>query len=134
MSEHTSNVEVRVGSERGFGIVFAVVFAVLGLWPLIAGGTPHWWLLALAVLMLALAFLRPAILRGPNRLWFKFGMFLGSIIAPVVMFLVFITTFVTIGGIARLVGKDFLQLKIDRDASSYWIVRTSEPQSMKNQF
>ena len=134
MSDHRANVEVKIGSERNFGIVFAVVFALVGLWPLTGGenARPIWLLMALV--FLALALFAPRVLRIPNRLWFRFGLLLGAIVAPVVMALVYVTTFVPIGLVLRLRGKDLLKMKFDREAASYWIERTDKPQSMKNQF
>lgn len=134
MSDHQANVDVKMGSERNFGIVFAFVFAVIGLWPLVGGGTPRPVFLAAALVMLGLGFLAPRWLETPNRLWFRFGMLLGAIVAPIIMFLVFVTTFLPIGLIMRALGKDPLKRRPDRSAKSYWIERTEDPQPMKNQF
>ncbi|WP_424831970.1 SxtJ family membrane protein [Ruegeria sp.] len=134
MSDHQSNVTVEVGSERGFGLVFAAVFTIIGLWPLIGGGGIRVWAIAIALVFLGFAFIAPTKLKRLNVLWFKFGMLLGAIVAPIVMALVFITTFVTIGGLLRLFGKDLLGQKLDPNAKSYWIKRTDLPNSMKNQF
>jgi hypothetical protein len=134
MSEHSSNVSVEMGSERNFGYVFATVFAVIGLWPLTGGNDVRIWALAAAAVLLSLALFAPAVLKWPNRAWFKFGMLLGAVVAPIVMFLVYISTFLTIGGLMRLFGKDPLDRKFDPDATSYWKERTDPPNSMKNQF
>jgi len=134
MSDHSSNVDVQMGSERNFGIVFGVVFLIIGLFPLWGGNPIRLWAVGLAIAFVLVAFLAPKLLKWPNILWFKFGMLLGAVIAPIVMALVFITTFVTIGGLLRLFGKDLLGEKLDPDATSYWIERDIPPQSMKNQF
>ncbi|WP_420347411.1 SxtJ family membrane protein [Pelagibius sp.] len=134
MAENVSNVEVKPGSERGFGFVFGVVFLIVGLWPLLGGQGPRLWALGIALGFVGLALIAPAVFKVPNRLWFKFGMLLGSVVAPVVMFLVYVTTFVPIGFALRLWGKDLLNVKLDLDGKSYWIDRTDPPQSMKNQF
>ena len=134
MSDHESNVTVEIGSERGFGYVFAAVFTIIALWPLATGGGIRIWAIAVALIFLALAIIAPKTLKWPNLLWFKFGLLLGAIVAPIVMALVFLSTFVTIGGLLRLFGKDLLGQKLDRDAKSYWIKRTEPPNSMKNQF
>ena len=105
MSDHHANVDVEIGSERGFGFVFTAVFLIIALWPVFGGGSPRWILLAIAGIILALTFLAPQVLAKPNRLWFKFGMLLGAIVAPVVMFLVFITTFVPFGLGGAFVGQ-----------------------------
>ena len=123
-----------MGSARNFGVVFAVVFTILGFWPLIRGGDMRPVLVLIAVVFLALAYLAPNVLRIPNRLWFRFGLLLGAVVAPIVMALVYVTTFVPLGLTMRLLGKDLLNKKLDRAASSYWIERSDPPQSMKNQF
>lgn len=134
MFEHSSYFKVRQGSERSFGIVFAVVFALSGLWPLLSGGSLRIVLLFLGAVFLALAFLAPGVLEAPNRLWFKLGMFLGAIVAPIVMALVYFLVVVPTGLWVRASGKDPLRVKLDKSAKSYWIERTDKMQSMKNQF
>ena len=134
MSDHNANVEVKMGSERSFGIVFAVVFVLIGLWPLLGGEEVRLAFVGAALVFLALALFAPRVLRVPNRLWFRFGLLLGAIVAPVVMALVYVTTFVPIGLVLRLRGKDLLKMKFDREVASYWIERTDKPQSMKKQF
>ncbi|MBV1896043.1 MAG: hypothetical protein KUG70_06265 [Rhodobacteraceae bacterium] len=135
MTDHHANVQVRVGSERSFGVVFACVFFIIGVWPFVFGGGDFRLVfLAIAVVFLALAFVAPNTLRVPNRLWFKLGMLLGAIVAPIVMALVYLTTFVPIGIAVRLLGKDLLSTKIDPELESYWIAREKQPGSMKQQF
>ena len=85
-------------------------------------------------IFLFLAFIAPNTLSLPNKLWFKFGMLLGSIIAPIVMALVYFLTVLPTGLIMRLFGKDLLNRKLDKNAKSYWIERTEQMGSMKNQF
>ena len=134
MSEHTSHVEVKIGSEKGFGIVFAIVFSLIGAYPLLANEGVHSWALGVAAIFLALALFAPATLSVPNRLWFKLGMALGAIIAPIVMALVYFTTILPTGLIMRLAGKDLLRQKLDKDTETYWIPREQPVGSMKDQF
>ncbi|GAB2184239.1 SxtJ family membrane protein [Roseibium sp. LAB1] len=134
MSDHQSNTSVRIGSERNFGLVFAAVFALIGLWPVTDGSAPRWVLLGLAAVFIALAVFAPQILRLPNRLWFKLGLLLGAVVAPIVMALVFILVFIPIGLAMRASGKDPLSRKVDPNENSYWIQRTDQPKSMKLQY
>ncbi len=134
MSDHNSNFEVRVSSERSFGIVFAVVFALIGLFPLLGGGSPRWIVLAIAALFLALAFFAPSLLTTPNRWWFKLGMLLAAITAPIVMALVFFVVFLPIGLLVRASGKDLLSQKRGPESESYWIDRDQQPKTMKLQY
>jgi len=125
------------GSDRSFGLVFAVVFALIGLWPLIDGGMPRFWALAVCILFLVAAFARPSLLAPLNRLWMKFGDLLHKIVNPIVMGLMFFGAVTPTGLIMRAMGKDLLRLKKDGSAKSYWIERQPPgpaPESMKNQF
>jgi hypothetical protein len=137
--------DVKMGSERGFGIVFAIVFALIGFWPALhVGWRPsfqpdhlRWWSLAIAACFLIAAFVYPSILQPLNRLWFRFGMLLSKIMTPIVMGLLFVLTVVPTALVMRLRGHDLMRLKLDRQAKSYWIVREPPgpgPGTMKNQY
>lgn len=125
------NVETRMGSERNFGTVFAAVSAIIAFAPLFRGASIRPVFLMLALAFAAAALFAPRLLRGPNRLWFRFGLLLGAIVAPVVMTLVYLLTFLPLGLGLRLMGKDLLSLRADPQAGSYWIDRTDPPKSMK---
>ncbi len=127
----------KAGSERGFGIVFAVVFVLVGLWPLWDGGPVRNWALIVAAVFLAAAFLLPAVLRPLNRLWFLFGLALHKVMSPLVMGLLFYQTVTPIALIMRAVAKDPLHRKFDRQVKSYWVVRDPAgpaPETMRQQF
>lgn len=125
------------GSERTFGLVFAAVFVLIGLWPLIHAHVPRWWALIVALLFAAAGLLVPALLRPLNRAWFKFGLLLHHIINPVIMAVMFYGAFVPMGLLLKLFGKDLLRLRRDPQLSSYWITRQPPgppPGSMTKQF
>lgn len=129
--------DVQVGTDRSFGIVFAVVFAIIGLWPLVKGEPTRLWAVGAAVAFLLAALAVPRALRPLNLLWFKFGMLLHHVVTPLVMGLLFFGTVTPTGILMRLTGKDPMRLKRDPAAASYWIVREPPgpaPESMKNQF
>jgi hypothetical protein len=121
-------------SEKSFGIVFSIVFLIVALYPLTNSEGIHLWAIIVSAMFLLLALVAPRILALPNKIWFKFGIFLGSIIAPVVMALVYFVTVLPTGLIMRLLGKDLLKQKLDKNAQSYWIERSEPMGSMKNQF
>ncbi len=128
---------VKVSSDRAFGIVFTVLFAVIGLWPLIHGGEVRIWSLVLAAVILAVALIRPSLLAPFNRAWMKFGLLLHKITNPVIMGLIFFLAVTPTALIMRAMGKDPLRRKFDPSATSYWIDRDPpgpEPETMKQQF
>ncbi len=134
MSESTSHITIDQSTPKSFGIVFSIVFLIIALYPLIGSDGIRIWALAVSAIFLLLAFVAPQALDIPNKLWFKFGILLGSIIAPIVMALVYFLTVLPTGIIMRLLGKDLLKQKLDKNAKSYWIERSEPMGSMKNQF
>lgn len=121
-----SHHAVESSSDRSFGLVFAVVFALVGVYQGWRGAA--WWPLALglAAVFLALALGRPAILAPLNRWWTRLGLLLGAIVAPIVMGIIYFGLITPMAAIARLVGKDFLRLKFDPAARTYWLPRTGD--------
>ena len=134
MSEISSHVSTEQSSEKSFGVVFSIVFLIVSLYPLINFESIHIWALVVSIIFFLLAFLAPKILVLPNKLWFKFGLLIGSIVAPIVMAFVYFVTVLPTGLIMRLLGKDLLKQKLDKNAKSYWIERKEPMGSMKNQF
>lgn len=130
-------MSTKMSSDRSFGIVFSVVFIIIGLLPLVSDGAARLWSLVAACIFLVLAFFASRTLAPLNRVWAKFGLLLHHIISPVVMGFLFFVTVTPIGLVMRLFGKRPLQLSFDRDIESYWIIRESpgpHPDSMKHQF
>jgi hypothetical protein len=132
-----SHQEIETTSDRSFGLVFAAVFAHLSAYW--AWRHKEWWpyTLALSAVFLVLALTRPALLAPLNKLWTKLGLLLGAIVAPVVMGVVYFAVVTPLGLLARLLGKDFLNLRRDPAAGSYWIVRQDQdtsPERLRDQF
>jgi len=131
----SSHVSTEQSSEKSFGVVFSIVFLIVSLSPpLINSEGLRIWALVVSVIFFFLAFLAPQILVFPNKLWFKFGLLIGSIVAPIVMAFVYFVTVLPTGLIMRLLGKDLLKQKLDKNAKSYWFKRSEPMGSMKNQF
>jgi hypothetical protein len=126
MSTHESGAsysKVKVGSERSFGIVFAAVFALIGVWPWLFGRSPRLWALALAAIFLAAAFAAPKLLAPLNRLWFRFGLLLHRVVNPIVMAFLYFGAVVPTGLVLKALRKDLLRLSLDKSAATYWIER-----------
>ena len=132
-----SHRKVTVGTERNFGIVFAVVFAMIGLARLYRGGPVRWWAIALSAAFLICAFVAPRLLRPLNHLWFKFGLLLHHVVNPIIMGALYFGAVVPMGLLVRALGKDLLHLRFDKATASYWIRRDAPappPGGMTKQF
>ncbi len=129
--------KIVAGSDRSFGIVMALAFAVVSLLNAWHAGRLWPWTGGLAVLLLAAGWLRPAILHPLNLVWLRFGLLLHRVVNPIVMALLFYGTVLPTGLVMRMMGRDLLRLKREPDADSYWIVRQPpgpSPETMKDQF
>ena len=126
--------EIKLGSNRSFGIVFFIVFVLIATYPLLNQGEIRIWSLIISFLFLFLGFLNSKILTPLNKLWFRFGLFLGKIISPIIMGVIFFLVVTPIGLLMRFFGKDVLNLKLNKKKSSYWIEKVGPKSKMKNQF
>src|SRR5262249_2581596 len=114
MTDRTNYMaDVKMGSERGFGMVFAGVFSIMAAWPLLRGHGINWAAYVPAAAFLLAALLRPGMLAPLNRAWFKFGLALSRITTPLVMGALFFGVVVPTGLVMRLRRKDLLKLTID---------------------
>jgi hypothetical protein len=125
--------DIKISSNRSFGIVFFIVFLLIALYPLIYSGEIRVWSAIISLILLALGVLNSKILTPLNKLWFKFGIFLSKIISPLIMGLIFFLVVTPIGLIMRIFGKDVLNLKYNKN-QSYWIEKKGPKSKMKNQF
>ena len=126
--------EIKLGSNRSFGIVFFIVFLLIAIYPLINQGEIRIWSLIISFLFLFFGLLNSKILTPLNKLWFRFGLFLGKIISPIIMAVIFFLVVTPIGLLMRLFGKDVLSLKLNKKKTSYWIEKVGPKSKMKNQF
>ena len=119
---------------RGFGLLFFIVFLVLALWPLIKGGEINFYLTFIALIFLLLGLVNSKILTPLNKGWIKFGEILGRIIAPIVMAIVYFLILTPVSLFVRLFGKDLISMKFNDSLKSYWIKREKNLGTMDKQF
>lgn len=119
---------------KAFGILLSIVFLIVSIYLSISSLEVNVWALFLSVIFLLLTYVSPKIFSIPRNLWIKFGMLLSMISAPIVITLIYLVTIVPTGLIMRLLGKDLLKKKPNKNAKSYWIKRNEPIGSMKNQF
>ena len=134
MSESIKHFSNEKSSPRSFGVLFSIVFLIIAFYPKLNSQDLMKAPLVVSFVFILLALAVPSALVIPNRIWYKFGLLLGSVIAPIVMMLVYFSTVLPTGLIMRLLGKDLLKKKLDKNAKSYWVKRTEPMGSMKNQF
>ena len=125
--------EIKPSSNKSFGIVFFIFFLLISIYPLLNKGDIRLWSLIFSIIFLVLGLLNSKILTPLNYIWFKIGIFLGKIVSPIVMYLIFFVVVTPIAILMRLLNKDLLNLKFNIK-STYWIEKNGPKSKMKNQF
>ena len=127
------NNNIKISSNKSFGLVFFIFFLIVSFYPLVNGEDIRKWSLVFSIIFLVLGLTNSKILNPLNKFWFKFGIFLGKLISPVIMGIIFFLVVTPIGIIMRFFGKDVLNLKYNKN-KSYWIEKNGPKSKMKNQF
>ena len=125
--------QLKVSSNKSFGIVFFIFFLLVSLYPLLKNENIRIWSLIIALIFLVLGLFNSKILSPLNQLWFKFGLILGKIVSPVIMGIIFFGVVTPIGVLMKILNKDLLSLKFNKE-KSYWIEKNGIKSKMKNQF
>ena len=125
--------EVKISSNKSFGVVFFIIFFIIALFPLINDQEIKIWSLLISLIFLILGLINSKILTPLNKIWFKFGIFLGKIVSPLVMGAVFFLVVTPIAIFMKILKKDLLNLRYNNN-KSYWIEKNEPKSKMKNQF
>ena len=125
--------DIKISSNRNFGIVFFIVFLLIAIYPFLKGNDLRIWSLLISFVFLVLGLINSKILTPLNKLWFKFGLFLGKIVSPLVMGFIFFIVVTPTGIIMRLIRKDLLNLKYNQK-KTYWIDKAGPKSKMKNHY
>lgn len=129
--------EIEGSSNRSFGVVFTVVFLLIGLWPLLKHAPLRWWALGIAAAIALVTVLWADKLTVPNRWWTQLGLLMGRIVSPITLGVMFFLVFTPMGYVLRALGKDPLKLKRQPAATTHWVARAPagpKPESLNSQF
>ena len=125
--------EIKIGSNRSFGLVFFIIFLIIAIWPLNYNGEIRVWWLLTSIIFLTLGLINSKFLKPLNFLWFKFGLLLGRIISPIIMGIIYFFVVTPMGLLMKFVKKNLLSLK-KKKSSTYWIKTDNKNKKMKNRF
>ena len=125
--------KIKLPTNRNFGIVFFVVFLIIAIWPILNENDIRLWSLIISLIFLILGIANSKLLTPLNKIWFKFGIFLGNFIAPIVMGFVYFFVVTPTGLIMKILRKDLLNLK-KHNKETYWIKKDNSNNNLKNQF
>ena len=125
----------KISSNRIFGLLFFLVFFIIAFWSF-RGDVDQIkvWSIGFSVVFLVLGLINSKLLTPLNKSWHYLGIVLGMVVSPIVMGIIYFLVVSPIGFIMRLLGKDLLRLKFDKNIKSYWINKDKIKSTMKNQF
>lgn len=126
-------MKIKIGSNKSFGLVFSLIFLLITLWPILNNAEIRIWSFVISIIFLILGLLNSKLLSPLNKIWFKFGLFLGKIVSPLVMVMIFFFVVTPIAILMKIFRKDLLNLKYSKK-SSYWIKKNEIKSKMKDQF
>ena len=125
--------DIKISSNRSFGIVFFIFFLIIALYPLLNNQNIRLWSLIISIVFLILGLLNSDFLRPLNKIWFRFGLLLGKVVSPIIMSIIFFLVVTPIGIFMKVLGKDLINLKFN-NKKTYWIEKSGPKSKMKNQF
>ena len=125
--------KIKLPSNRNFGVVFSIVFLIIAIWPILNQNEIRIWSIIISLIFLILGLINSKFLSSLNKAWFKFGLILGSVIAPIVMGIIYFLVVTPTGLIMKALGKDLLGLKRNKN-NTYWLEKDNSNNNLKNQF
>ena len=134
MDEYKSYIKIESSSERNFGLVFTLLFLLISLYYYFFYHEIKLWILFFTFSFLVISLFFPKLLFWPNKIWFKFGELIGLITSPLIMFFIYIITFVPLGLIIRIFNNYLINQKFDKKIDTYWVKKRYEMESLKKQF
>lgn len=133
----TTNIKPKVSSDSSFCFVFAFIFFLIGIFPLLFNNEIRVWALILSIIMIASGKYYPRLFYYPNLIWFKFGLLLHKIMNPLILFMIFLFILTPTSILLKLFSYDPMKKKYRKKIDSYWVKKKnidSEKFDMNNQF
>tara|TARA_B100001765_G_C19448875_1_gene313654 strand:+ start:215 stop:601 length:387 start_codon:yes stop_codon:yes gene_type:complete len=125
--------DTKIGSNKSFGIIFSILFTIINIYIYYKIGKIITFFVGFTALIVIITFLKPSIFRPYNILWSKFGILLGYVMSPLIMFVLFILLFVPMGILLKIIRKDLLKLQI-KETKTFWEKTKDKDTDMKYQF
>ncbi len=124
----------KISDIKIFVLIWSAIFMLLAFYPLLNKGTINGWFVLIAFIFAIIAMIHPLLLLPFYKRWIQVGEFIGSIVAKIIMVIIFYALFTPVSFVLKILKIDLLDKKIDKEASTYWVKRKIQPSTLKNQF
>lgn len=121
--EEIKNIKSDKKELRKFGITVGSVILIISLLLFYWDKSIWLWLFVVADFLIIAGILSPIILLPLQKFWMTLAVLLGFVMTRVILSVLYYIIITPIGIVTKLIGKDFLSLKIDKSAKTYWNYR-----------
>lgn len=122
---------------RQFGITMGIALTLLAGLFFWRGQDCYLYLLILSIMFFFTGLALPVILKPLHKIWMTLAILMGWVVTRLIMIILFYLVVTPIGLLMRLCGKDFLDVKSEKNVNSYWIPRKTikcDKTKYENQF
>lgn len=117
---------------RNFGLILGLVFFLIGTRMFFKYSRPLYLCLPIAgLLFIIFGLLSPLALNPAYKAWMKAAHVAGWVTTRVMLIIVFYVILTPMGLINRLMRKDLLDIRVEKDRKSYWIEYKSQKNNIK---
>lgn len=134
METSKSFSEIKIGSEKNFGLVFGIFFFLLSFYLYYYHNSINYFFITLGIIFIIISLVYPKVLKIPNLLWFKFGLLIGKVMIPIFLTFTYFIVFTFMGLLIKIFKRNYIDKHIEKSKKTYWIVRKTDIGSFKDQF
>ena len=121
--QEIKNIQATKKVLRSFGILLSIFLSILGGVSLWKGGTTYFYFFPSAIVALSISIIFPKALKFIYIPWMTVATVIGWVVTRVILTIFYYLVMTPFGLIAKILGKDLLDEKIESGRKSYWVQR-----------
>ena len=125
MIEEIKNIQSTSKILKSFGFTIGFLLLIIGAVLFYNSNELFVYFFSIGLIFICLSLIAPTVLKPGHKIWMTFAIIIGWVMTRIILSVLFYLIISTIGIFARLVGKDFLNLK-SKSNESYWNIRNKE--------
>ena len=131
--EEIKNIKGDKSDWKKFGITMSIILTIIGIFLLWGKNNYFEYSFFLAAVFFISGLIMPSALKPVYKAWMALSVVMGFIMTRVIMVIIFYLIVTPLALISSMAGENFLDMKIDKNAKSYWIVR-KKTQNVKSDY
>ncbi|MBL7157169.1 MAG: ECF transporter S component [Candidatus Omnitrophica bacterium] len=132
MFEEIKDIKSTRKELREFGLTIGVILVILGAVTLWRGKPTYPYFLGVGALFITLGLMLPGVLKPLQKVWMSFAVIMGFFVSRIILTILFYVVVTPTGVIVRILGKDILDQRIDKNRKTYWQERDAKTKDKVN--